>query len=454
MRPTWCPGIVLVLGIGAATQALGCGGTETPGRDGGGALADTGVDAAAIHDGGGDRDAAGHDGGPPVDASMPSDAFAAADAADAADASTGLDAYTAADAYAPTDAATANDAAVTGPTLPVGHCGAQRGRYFPASSWIYTDVSAAPVRSDSAATTTWLTSQGGWGTAQFQIDFSMVVVDATSSSPRYTGEAPGYYEPDCERGVSMPLPAGGHVEGGTGYVCPGGDCHLLVLDLGAHRLYEGYRASFDGTRYRSLCNIAWNTDVDLWGAPPASGTVPNPLTRNWGQGLGCTSTDAAGFPVAPLLLTVGDAMSGRVEHAIRFILPNDRMQRAPTASGAGPTWVWPATHAGGPTADHPDAPIYGSRFRLRASFDAAARGIDTSSPAIQAILYGLQHYGMVLADGGDVPLTAEDDTGCGTTWADLGIDSHSLFGIRPGDFEVIDTGGSGNGYDCVPNAAR
>lgn len=444
MRHTWRSGIALVLGMGA----LGCGGTETPGTDGGGALGDTGVDAASMRDGGGDRDAGGLDGGQSVDAFTSGDAFTADDALVADDA------FTAADASTAADAATPNDAAVTGPTFPVGHCGAQRGRYFPASSWIYTDISAAPVRSTSAATTTWLTSHGGWGTTQFQIDFSMVVVDASASSPHYTGEAPGYYEPDCVRGISVPLPAGGHVEGGTGYVCPGGDCHLLVLDLGAHRLFEAYQASFDGTRYRSSCNIAWNTDVDLWGAPPASGTIPDPATRNWGQGLGCTSTDAAGFPVAPLLLTVGDAMSGRVEHAIRFILPNERMQHAPTAGGAGPTWVWPATHAGGPSADHPDAPIYGSRFRLRASFDAAAHGLDASNPAIQAILYGLQHYGMVLADGGSVPLTAEDDTGCGTTWADLGIDSHSLFGIVPGDFEVIDTGGSGNGYDCVPNPAR
>ena len=59
------------------------------------------------------------------------------------------------------DAVGSDGGAAPAGTLPVGHCGAHAGRYFPASSWIYTDISAAPMRTNSAATTAWLESNGG-----------------------------------------------------------------------------------------------------------------------------------------------------------------------------------------------------------------------------------------------------------------------------------------------------
>ena len=40
----------------------------------------------------------------------------------------------------------------------------------------------------------------------------------------------------------------------------------------------------------------------------------------------CTSADAAGFPVAALTPTADEVASGAVNHALRFILPNDRMK--------------------------------------------------------------------------------------------------------------------------------
>jgi serine/threonine-protein kinase len=79
-----------------------------------------------------------------------------------------------------------------------------------------------------------------------------------------------------------------------------------------------------------------------------------------GRGLNCTSADAAGFPIAPLLFTPEEVASGEIPHAIRFILPNDRIRRR-RLRGAG----------------HPldrgrrgaiDTPPYGAAFRLRADF--------------------------------------------------------------------------------------
>jgi serine/threonine-protein kinase len=64
----------------------------------------------------------------------------------------------------------------------------------------------------------------------------------------------------------------------------------------------------------------------------------------------------------------------------------------------------------------------------------------------------MQKYGMVLADGGNIALTAADDAFSQHTWADVGIDSHSLRGLLVTDFEVVDAGPTiPLTYDCVRN---
>ena len=349
--------------------------------------------------------------------------------------------------------------------IPVGHCGARKGRYFPETSWIYTDITDAPARANSAATTAWLEDAGGWGNGnRFQMDISFVILDADGSTPRVarTSTDPMEYSEDCDPDVRMPIPAGGRIEGAPDYVCgdrasgsPDGDCHLIVADFSSNILFEAYQATYTQGLFYTSCTIAWDMTRDVWGAPPAPGsTLPPVGTRNWGIGRDCTGPDAAGFPMAPLLFTIGDIQSGKVEHAIRFALPNARMQRAPSSGAAGPVYIWPATHAGGPSAISPDAPLYGSRWRLKPDFDPSARGLDPANPVVKAVVYGLKHYGMLIADGGDIALMAEDGTGCSQTWDDLWGDEGSrvLDGIQPSDFDVLDTGGTDSGYDCVRNA--
>ena len=71
------------------------------------------------------------------------------------------------------------------------------------------------------------------------------------------------------------------------------------------------------------------------------------------------------------------------------------------------------------------------------------------------ILRTLKRYGMVLADGGNIALTAESDRNTSVSWASLGIDSR-VFDLTPGatdvfaaDFQVIDTGSRiGETYEC------
>ncbi|HJT97514.1 MAG TPA: hypothetical protein VJ696_04295 [Rhodanobacteraceae bacterium] len=308
---------------------------------------------------------------------------------------------------------------------------------FPAGAVWNQDVSAPSLKHpDSDAMIDWLQSHGGWGTgsSSFQIDFSMAVLHADDSTPTVSMIGfpyDDYYSPDCDDpySVPFPLPAGGAIEGSDDYSCDneGEDCHLLVVR--GNELYESYRSNVVSNGLQSQCAVHWD------------------LTRVYppeGRGEQCTSVDAAGFPVSALLFNADEVYNaiqsqGDIGHAIRFILPNNRMK-------AG-EYVRPATHAGGPSNSDTYAIPYGSRFRLRADFDIDSF---TANEGVRALLRGLKKYGMVLADGGNVPLTAEVDTYTTHKWDDLSIDSHSLFGIEASDFEVVATSAPIDlTYDCV-----
>ena len=297
---------------------------------------------------------------------------------------------------------------------------------FPPGAVWNQDISHAPLHDDSTEIVGWLDGVGGWGTGatHFQIDFSMVVLHADASAPTAPVVAypPGhYYSPDCEDpGLAFPLPAGGAIEGSTNYQCnnAGNDCHLLVVQ--GSTLFEAYRANRTANGLQSQCAVRWRLDR---------------VYPDSGRGQQCTSVDAAGFPVAPLLFNADEVFAaiqaqGDIGHAIRFILPNERMRAS--------QYVYPATHAGGPESDDAYSPPYGSRLRLNGGFDIDAF---SSNEGVRVILRTLKKYGMVLADGGDVPLTAEADTFTTHKWdeAAIDMDSHALFGIRTTDFEVLAT---------------
>ena len=146
----------------------------------------------------------------------------------------------------------------------------------------------------------------------------------------------------------MPVPTGGNLEGETGYACTGdGDCHLLVFDPAGGKLYEMWRANIT-TTFQGGCLAVWD--------------ARRPRTRRALRGDQCTSADAAGFPIAPLLFTADEVKAGHIDHAIRFILPNNRIKRG---------FVRPATHATSTTGGS-SAPSYGVHLRLRADYPIAS----------------------------------------------------------------------------------
>ena len=334
--------------------------------------------------------------------------------------------------------------------LSSGAAAAELPRMHPASPWYQRVDSSALHPLSPSMISTWSGLSGGFGNGRMQIDFSFYVLYADQATP--TGSVisipsgnpdDAYYADDCEPlNSAVPLPAGGAIEGQAGYNCNnlGGDCHLLVAR--GNELFEVYRANVTASGIEAQCLALWRRD----GLYPATG-----------RGDHCTSADAAGFPIAPLLFNADEVFNamqvtdGDLGHAIRFIVPNARMASDGSLGGvAGRLYVRPATHAGGPSGPTGSIP-YGVRLRLRSDFPMTGY-----SAAAQTILRTMQRYGIVLADGGTVALTAEADRYTTHTWAELGIDSR-VFDLTPGaqdvlaaDFEVIDTGPRiAETYNCV-----
>ncbi len=293
----------------------------------------------------------------------------------------------------------------------------------PADSVWRQEISSAPIAADSATVIAWLDNAGGWGGGTMRIDFSIEVLRADAQTPFLAFTPTGdFFSPDCDQ-VPVPVPAGGALEGESGYECESdGDCHLLVVHDPTSTLYEMWRADIVGNDFQGGCLAVWNLDL-LY--PPE------------GRGEQCTSADAAGFPIAPLLISPDEVAAGEINHALRFILPNTRMR-----SGV---YVRPASHAGGPSGPATAVP-YGARLRLRADYPLAT----LPNEAARTIAKAMQTYGIVLSDGGTIALTAQSDRFTTARWSDLGIDSFSLQALDVTDFEIIDTGQSITlTYDCA-----
>jgi hypothetical protein len=289
---------------------------------------------------------------------------------------------------------------------------------FPASAPFYPDISQAALDGESTKLIAALQAIG-WGDdgnrTQLGIDFSfnINVADAGLARRAFT-KAPGFYSPDCDT-APVPLPPGGKGEGVANYACSGGDdCHLFVYQ--STRLYELYQSNITGGAatggtFTATCLVVWDLTKDYWvpKAPP-----------DYSRGDGCTGADAAGLPMTPLVLTKQDLMSGSVKHALRFTIDNNRI--------AETMYVHPATHLGGPTGGTDMLP-YGARLRLRGDYDLAS----LPNANARIVAKALQTYGMYLADGGNIYISATADA------SDL-INNSILSALKPSDFQMVDGG--------------
>ena len=308
---------------------------------------------------------------------------------------------------------------------------------FPSGAIWHQDISTAPLHPNS---TSMLNVLGGWGNGnRFQIDFSLnTYPNAAAGTPMrpviaHAGSGE-YYSPDCEAlPTSMPVPADAAFEGQSGLACDNDseDCHLIVRQ--GNLLYELYSGNYSGGVLNARCLVIWQLNAVY---PPE------------GRGEHCTSSDAAGFPIAPLMVNADEVAANAgnpnsdLGHAIRFILPNASMARDTSLGGVGGRlYVRPASHAGSPSGPVGSVP-YGVRMRLKSNFDMTGY-----NAAAQVILRTMQRYGIVLSDGGNIALTFESDRYTTAKWNNVGISPQTFWNGANGStpvlvshFEVIETG--------------
>jgi len=181
-----------------------------------------------------------------------------------------------------------------------------------------------------------------------------------------------------------------------------GDRHVLVVEQGACRLWESYFTyKGAGGQWSAYSTAAWD------------------LNSNAVRPDGWTSGDAAGLPIAPLLVRASEASSGEIAHALRVTFRD-----AVLAS----SYVWPARHrAGNASGSIP----FGSLLRLKAGFTIPSNW----SLQAKAIATAMQRYGLYVADiGSDLYVQGDPSV----QWS--GPTISQVQSLRMSDFEFVDTG--------------
>jgi hypothetical protein len=202
--------------------------------------------------------------------------------------------------------------------------------------------------------------------------------------------------------TSGPIPANAPVEGTSQST---GDRHVLIYRSSGPNtkpaLYEMWQGIYLNPGWTDSSNALWPN------------TNSNALTQ---QGKG--TSDAAGLPVAPLLVNADEvigtgtpsAPNGTVQHPIRFTL-NHMLNY----------WVWPSTETAGvgsctnkkgqaipteseisqkkPPASCTMSGPAGEIYRLKASVQTPSCA--ASSPQAAIIITAFRNYGIILADNGD-----------------------------------------------------
>lgn len=278
---------------------------------------------------------------------------------------------------------------------------------FPADHIFNTRIDSLPVHTDSAAYLQTISSSArrlhldlgqseDMSSAEYYgIPYNVVGGAATTWQPLFYGD--GYPdESDCAKvdhsivrpcvnigsQPQMPMPASPKVEGGV-ETNPAnyGDHHILVIDQDRCVLWEAYH---------SYPHTGGGWDV--------YSTAAFDLNSNALRTAGWTSSDAAGFPILPLLLRADEASSGEINHALRFTIQSSKIRAS---------YVWPARHLTSNGGTSASKPAMGQLFRLRADYVIPT----TFNTQSKAILTAMKRYGMYIADGGsDMYVTGEPST--------------------------------------------
>jgi hypothetical protein len=252
---------------------------------------------------------------------------------------------------------------------------------FPDNNVWNTKIDGLPVAAESARII------GTYGAAKLGTVPAFTLNLSDADTPTY----PVAFDSPESDGGKYPITPNMQVEGYSGkgsLLVSGGpyqsDSHLLVLRKDQCKLYEIYAIGSNAPPYKA-----------------GSGAIFD-LTGNDLRPDGWTSSDAAGLPIWPGVLTYAELYGeGEIRHMLRFTVNRTRN-----------TYVWPARHYASRSGD-PALPPMGSRWRLKASFDektcrAAEHAGQPFPPEMQRLIRALKHYGMILADNG-LPIKISTD---------------------------------------------
>ncbi|KQT09296.1 hypothetical protein [Ramlibacter sp. Leaf400] len=146
-----------------------------------------------------------------------------------------------------------------------------------------------------------------------------------------------------------------------------GDHHVLVVEQGACRLWEGYATYPIGGQWYTMSSAAW--DLKSLALRPS----------------GWTAGDAAGLPITPFLAKAAEADTGEIRHALRVTFRDAVLARS---------FNWPARHFAG--GDTPGGIPFGAVLRLKADFAIP----DHWTPQAKAIATAAKRYGLYVSDIG------------------------------------------------------
>jgi len=276
---------------------------------------------------------------------------------------------------------------------------------FPADSVFNADISKLPVHAWSA---TWMNNMTqhsnlhpdlGTFAQQYGIPINVAPPPSSGVTPTFL-----YNSESDHPTEGYPIDQNTFIEGGPG-APSGSDRHALVVSSTLCKLYEVYNLQnfTNGQTPQAGSGAVWNLNSDAM------------------RPIGWTSADAAGLPMAPLLLRPDEILAGSITHAIRLT----------THCTGG--YIWPGSHNAG--SCDTNFPPMGARFRLRGTFDISGFSANT-----QVVLRAFQHYGLLLADNGaDWYFGGTTDNWWGTTAGDTVVSE--LKTIPTAQFDAVDESG-------------
>jgi len=291
---------------------------------------------------------------------------------------------------------------------------------FPANNWWNTDVSNAPLDSNSANFITFIGGAarglhpdfGGDAGGGDVYGFPFIIVDGSQAKKTVTFTDFGNQSDGVNHATGQPFPfypipdeaitMNGWVEGGQ----PGnvdqradGDRHVLIVDQTNNTLYELYNVWYDGTNWEAASGAFFDMSTN------------NRRPDTW------TSADAAGLAILPGLVRYDEVFGpDEIRHAFRVTVQSTN------------GYVFPASHQAGSTSG---ALPMGARLRLKAGKD-----ISSFPASVQKIFRAFKKYGLIVADNGtNMYISGTYDV----RW-DNDVLNPAFGALKASDFEVVQRG--------------